>query len=263
MKKYLCSILIVVILSGCMAPQHRLEPKLLSSLRRIVVVPIEPPPLTLAPAILEALGDVPVISAYPPEGAIILQLIAGIAVLIQKSKYEEKRANVLKTLEEWYKDDQTWVPTKVLAQEAGKQISKVNNFQVTVRHEMLTLPIEKREPTLLMENWYAPLREWYNQDVSDLNLDEYQREGVDAILEVGILNYEVFRGYFVLQVLTRIVNVSSGKVEAKARYISESPPPIGPPEELFRNQAEKFKKIFMVEARKQLNNNLKKIGLLP
>jgi len=263
MKKHLCSILIVVIISGCMVPGHRLEPKILSSMRRIVVVPIEPPPLTLAPALLEALGDVPVISGYPPEGAAVLQLIAGIVVLVQKSKYEEKRANILKTLEEWYADDQTWGPTKVLAHEAANQISKAHNFQVTVRHEMLTLPVEKREATLLMENWYAPLREWYNQDVSELNLEEYQREGVDAILEVGILNYEIYRGYFLLQVLTKIVNVSSGKVEAKARYICESPPPIGPPEELFRNQAERFKKIFMVEGRKQLNDNLKKIGLLP
>jgi hypothetical protein len=264
MKKYLCSLLILVTIYGCMVTEKRLAPEMSSSIRKIVVVPLEPPPLTLGPAILEALGDVPVIYGYPPEGAAVLQLIAGIAVLTQKSKYEEKRSNVLKVLEEWYASDQTWVPTRVLAHEAANQISKTHSFEVIVRDELHTLPaVKRREATLLMENWYAPLRAWYNQDISTVDTEKYQPQGVDTLLEVGILNYEIFRGYFLMQVLTKLVSVSSGKVEARARYITERPPPVGPPEELFRNQGERFKKIFMIEGRKQLNDNLKKIGLLP
>jgi len=263
MKKHICSLLIIVIIAGCMVSEKRLAAERLSGIRKIVVVPVEPPPLTLGPAILEALGDVPVISGYPPEGVAALTLISGIVVLTQQSKYEEKRENVLKVLEEWYSNDKTWVPTRVLAQEAANKISKTNSFEVILKKEMLTLPVEKRETTLLMENWYAPLRAWYNKDTSTLNIDEYQRQGVDAILEVGIVNYDIYRGYFVMQVLTKLVSVPSGKVEARARFITDNPPPIGLPDELFRNQGEKFKKIFMIEGRKQLNDNLKKIGLLP
>lgn len=263
MKKHICSLLITVIIAGCMVSEKRLAAERLSGIRKIVVVPVEPPPLNLGPAILEALGDVPVIAIYPPEGAAVLTLISGIVVLTQLSKYEERRENVLKILEDWYCNDKTWVPTRVLSHEAANKISAANSFEVITRQEMLTLPVEKRETTLLMENWYAPLRAWYNKDTSTLNIDECQRKGVDAILEVGILNYEIFRGYFVMQVLTKLVRVSSGKVEAKARFFTENPPPIGLPDELFRNQGEQFKKIFMIEGRKLLNSNLKKIGLLP
>ncbi|MDH4266970.1 MAG: hypothetical protein OEW45_15170 [Deltaproteobacteria bacterium] len=260
--KLLCYLLMIVILSACMATQRRLAPDIFSTIRKIVVVPVQPPPLILGPAILEALGDVSVMSGYPPEGAAALTFISGIAVLTQLSKYEEKRANILKELEEWYSSDKAWVPTRILANEAASQISKIHSFEVIVSEELHTLSaVNRKEATLFMENWYAPLRAWYKRDVSTVNTEKYQLQGVDTLLEVGILNYEIFRGNFLMQVLTKMVSVSSGKVVAKARSIVESPPPIGPPEEVFRNQGERFKKIFMNEGRKQLNENLKKLGL--
>jgi|GEM_PF-1900876 len=260
--KLLCCLLTLAILPACMATQRRLAPEILFAIRKMVVVPVQPPPLILGPAILEALGNVPIMSAYPPEGAAALTIISGIAVLTQLSKYEEKRANALKVLEEWYTSDKAWIPTRVLAHEAASQISKILSVEVIVSKELHTLSAgHRKEATLFMENWYAPLRAWYKQDVSTVNIEKYQLQGVDTLLEVGILNYEIFRGCFLMQVLTKMVNVSSGKVVAKARSIVENPPPIGSPEELFRNQGERFKKIFMIEGRKQLNENLRKLGL--
>jgi len=245
-----------------MARQKGGTSEIFLSIKRVIVVPVEPPPLIISPSILEALGDVPIISGYPPEGGAVLTLISGIVVLSQLSKYEERRENVLKLLNEWNASDQTWIPTRALAQEAANQILESRNYDVVVRQELYAPPsLSKKEITWHMENWYAPLREWYNQDIPALKPEDYRRQDIDTALEIGIINYELHRGHLLIQVLTKLITISTGRVEARARSYEDVE--IGPPEKLFQNEAYEFKQIFVREGKKLLKDNFRKIGLLP
>ena len=166
-------------------------------------------------------------------------------------------------INEWYSSDQTWIPTRILAHEAASQIASAGPYDVVVSDKMYTpVSLKKREVTLLMENWYRPLRGWYNQSFSAMDPEECKRQDVDAVLEVGIINYEIDAyGRFLFQVLAKISNATTGQVEGKARsfeYLT-----IGPPHEMFQNNAEEFKKFVEEEGSKLLNENLIKIGLLP
>lgn len=269
MRKYFCIPLILVVLSGCVASQKVARPEIFSSIRKIVIVPVEPPPLSLTPAIFDAFPDasdeaqIGSGSLYPPQAVGPLILIAGIMVLPKIPTAYEERADVLKTLDEWYATDRVWVPTRILGQMAANRISTARPYDVVVRQELYTPPsLARKERTWHMENWYAPLREWYNQDKPALNSEEYNQQDIDAALEIGIINYEVITGNKLsIQVFTKLVSVSSGKVEARNRSYAQVQ--LGTPQELFRNQGQQFKKIFMDAGGSLLEYNLQKIGLIP
>ncbi|MGR9099682.1 MAG: hypothetical protein ACU826_03870 [Gammaproteobacteria bacterium] len=257
MKKSFCFLLLVVIgLSGCSTLHSKASPEVLASIRKIAVVPLEPPPLFLGPVILEALGDVPNFG-YP------LDIIGGIVVLTQLTKYKEERENMLEKQRTWHEKNQVWVPTRALAREAARRIAKAHSYEVSVSQKLQILPgVKNRAATWHMQNWYAPIKRWYDSDAVTLNTDDFRRQGIDAILEIGILNYEISRGYFYLQVMTKLTSVSSGKVVARARYIpGGTPPQVESYKRLFENEAAHFKEVFTTESGRQLGDNLKKMGL--
>ena len=267
MRKYLCILLIIVALAGCVASQKTARPEIFSSIHKIVIVPVEPPPLSLTPAIFDAWPDVSddvhIANLYSPRAVGPLVLIGGIVVATKLPNAVKRRADVLKTLDEWYASDRAWVPTRVLGHEAANRISADRSYEVIVRQELHTpSSLVKREATWHMENWYAPLRKWYNQDRPALIPEEYNRQDIDAFLEIGILNYEFITGNKLsIQVLTKLVSVSSGKVEARNRSYAQVQ--LGTPEELFRNQGEQFKQILMSVGGRLLESNLRQIGMIP
>ncbi len=53
-----------------------------------------------------------------------------------------------------------------------------------------------------MENWLAPIRAWYNGDISPFDYREFAEQGIDAVLEIGVLNYELVGGdHLLVQVM--------------------------------------------------------------
>jgi hypothetical protein len=233
-------------------------------MQRIIIVPVEPPPLTITPAFIEALSDSPVniIGGHPVADAGIL-LISGVVALVKLPKASKSKTNLEEAINKWYSSDQTWIPTRVLAFEAASQIASASPYEVVVSEKMYTPPsLKKREITLLMENWYRPLRGWYNQSFSALDPEKCKEQNVDAVLEVGIINYEIdAQGRFLFQVLIKLSNAAAGQVEGKARSFTYLK--IGPPHEMFQNNAEEFKKFVEEEGSRLLIENLIKIGLLP
>jgi hypothetical protein len=234
----------------------------IASMRKIMIVSLEPPPLTLTPALLEILGGGFIGVAYPPEGAIILALVSGIVVLVKRTRQQAETEQALKIFDEWNHQEQTWIPTRALAQEAAKQASAIGHSEIILAKELHTLSsLTKKERSWHMENWYAPLREWYNQDISPLNYEGFKRQGIDGVLEVGILNYEIYRDHLFMQVMNKLIDASTGRVAGRARSLSYRW--VGPPRELFMSGGEKFKNIFMEEGVKLLQENLRRIGFPP
>lgn len=267
MKKYLCFILIVVTFPGCLASEKLGRSDVFSSIRRILIVPVEPPPLTLTPAIFDAWpassGDVSIGNLYPPDAAAALFIISGIAALSRLPEYHNIRTKALTTLDEWYASDQSWIPTRILCHESVALISSSRSYEIIVRQALYTpSSLKSREVTLTMENWLAPLREWYNQEKPALSPDDYNRNDIDAVLEVGILNYEMITGNILsIQVFTKLIDVTSGNVEARDRCYAQIN--VGAPYDLFKNGGHRFKKIFKEAGGRLLECSLKKIGLIP
>lgn len=267
MKKYLCFILIVATFPGCLASEKMGRSDVFSSIRQILIVPVEPPPLTMTPAIFDAWpassADVSIGNLYPPDAAGALFIISGIAALARLPKYENIRSKALTTLDEWYASDESWVPTRILCQESVPLISSSRSYEIIVRQALYTPPsLKSREVTLTMENWLAPLREWYNQEKPALGPEEYNRKDIDAVLEVGIINYEIITGNKLsIQVFTKLIDVTSCIVEARDRCYAQID--VGDPYELFKNGGHRFKKIFKEAGGRLLACCFRKIGLVP
>lgn len=267
MNKYLCFIFSLVTLSGCLASEKMGRPDIYSSIRRILIVPVEPPPLTMTPAIFDAWpassADAYTGSLYPPTAAGALFIISGIVAIARLPQYDKLREKALTTLGDWYASDQSWVPTRVLCYESANLISSSRSYEIIVRQELYTpSSLKSREVTWTMENWYAPLRKWYNREEPALSPEEYKQKDIDAVLEVGIINYELITGNILsIQVFTKLINVATGIVEARDRCYTQIN--VGPPYELFKNQGHRFKKIFKEVGESLLECNLKKIGLIP
>lgn len=246
-------------------------------MRKIIIVPVEPPPLTVSGGVFKACDESDLIDegnqgdegvsgslhpAIAPAAALII-VVGGIYYLVNLPKAKRLRADLEETINEWYSSDRIWIPTRVLAREAAYQIASANSYEAVVSEKMYSPPsLKKREITFFMENWYRPLRGWYNQNFAALELEECKRQGVDAVLEIGIINYEIdAQGSFILQVFIKLCSVATRRVEGRAKSIVFLK--VGCPQEIFKNQAETFKKIFEEEGGKLLKQDLIQVGLLP
>ena len=110
-----------------------------------------------------------------------------------------------------------WSPTRELAEEAAAQLRAVGGTRVvTTSPGYRELDVENRRATWHMENWYRPIRAWYEDTATDVR---YQTEtGPDAmVLEVGLLNYEWNTANLSIQVMLRLVDAETGQLIGRTR----------------------------------------------
>ena len=81
------------------------------------------------------------------------------------------------------------MPTAGLAMLAAQQINQGGKRQARVIDGYGRLPIQDRSVNEFLENWMAPVRRWYNADVSTVEYSELDAARADAVLEIGILNH--------------------------------------------------------------------------
>ncbi len=157
--------------------------------------------------------------------------------------------------------DQTWLPTVVVANEIAHRLERESNLIITLKKEIASFPggVDRRQ-TFFMEGWYAPIRAWYTSGRSSFNYSNMASDGVDAVLEVGISNYEFVFDRFVLQINLKFVDAKSGEVIGKAREYAM--PSVGPTSKLFTNEGRPFKKMVADLINQLVPQALRNIGLL-
>ena len=92
------------------------------------------------------------------------------------------------------------MPTVGLAGETANQLRAGWGAGVEVVDGYLALPrIVDRNRTYLMENWLAPIRAWYNENESSFGYVQLLNKDIDAVVEVGIANYEMVGGALLIR----------------------------------------------------------------
>jgi hypothetical protein len=268
MKRILVSFLILALSSGCMSAAIKAPEETVRGIRRIVVVPMEAPPLEVAPLALS--GNFAGASSYlvlAPDRIIAATgkvgvMVFGIFMLMELPAASREAAKIAESLDDMLGSGDAWIPTAVLAQEATRRIASAGKHDVVMERAFLKYPgITNRERTVLLENWMAPIRDWYGQDVSPFDHRAYKDRGGDAVLEVGLSNYSLYQDHMILQVLLKLVDPGTGRVIGRSRETDLLR--IKQPSLLFSENGQPFKEFFTELGGKLVDADLVAIGLKP
>jgi hypothetical protein len=249
-------IICILFFSGCVSTQIIPPKDRISQIHTIEVVAMEPPPLTVSG---ELSGLAGLSGAYGP-GAGGLLIIYGVVVLAKEKDWLQSTP----TSSEYYQSilawDNVWVPTVILVDHAAEILRKNSNADIKLQSGFKDVPgIKNRSSTIFMENWYAPLRSWYNADVSVL--ENHAELKADAILEVGIINYEIMGEDLMLQVVVKLVDGKTGAVIGRSRNADVIN--LGSKKIAFSNNANIFKEKYSVLGNVLLEKTLRNLNMIP
>lgn len=239
--------------------------------RGIVIVALEPPPLTFGPGIdaEQALaantgaGLSWSASEAVAEAGRTLFAISGIVILAslpERTRQADQRAA---SAEAVLNAADAWVPTVVLAEEAQALLQQAGVSSVRRSDQVRPVPgIEKRERTITMHNWYQPVATWYGMSKTPFSYAAPEVNPGERVLEVALSNFELGPGR-VLYVLvsTKLVDPVTGQLIRKARKMVY--PETADANTLFAGDASAFKQTFAAAGRDALRSNLRSMGLLP
>ena len=240
-------------------------------MQRIAVVPMESPPIEIPPfeskKILARAFGTSAFMAQVPQDSIqqsgrVGVMVFGIFMLTQLPGEIKSSAKAADSVEDMLNSEEAWIPTIVFAEEAAKQITAQGEHDVTVIKKVQIFPgLTNRERTWNLENWYAPIRSWYNQKTSQFDYKSLEDQRIDAVLEVGLLNYILMSDRILLQVMLKLIDPATGKVLGRARafdfeFFSGT-------DGLFEDNGQPFKNLVGGLGGRLVTEDLKSIGLLP
>jgi len=223
MKRPVLFLLLLVLAGGCVHPGIKPRAGAIESGRRIVIVPIEPPPLALPPFLSSAglFRDAQSLSWV--EGPVSgtgrgLAVVSGILLFAELPEATRKAAKRSRSLEEMLSRERLWCPTAVLAQSASELLaaSSVREVVIVTNYQRL-VAVQNRAMTWHMENWYIPISDWYNQKTSSFTYAMPESGRGEYVLEVGLSNYELSGGHLFIHVMVKLLDPSDGKVLGRAR----------------------------------------------
>jgi hypothetical protein len=220
-------------LFGCVTPGIVPSTETLDRLRVIAVIAVETPPLlahprteaeraaTLRVGLTLPGGYVgPAASTIAPPPVVMYRTVGAtyvgltLAALVASSVPREGEfATMTKDM------PADWMPSPGLAKVAAQLLKHRAKTQVLVVEGYARLPVEDRSVNLLLENWMAPVRRWYNAESSMLSGTELDAGRVDAILEIGVTNYEWAFNDFIMHVHVKLSDAATKKVLGKARRV--------------------------------------------
>jgi hypothetical protein len=186
-----------------------------------------------------------------------------VAVLIELPAAARRAAGVSESLQTALDAGETWAPSVVAAEEARAQLA-ANGFEVRAEAGLRPIPgLRDRGRTVLMENWLAPIRAWYNDTTPAPCRDAAPSGGASYRLEVGIVNYEITGDRLLLQVMMKVIDCPGGAVIGRSRAAvePESMPRVGPFAETFAGDATAFKQIVAASCRPLVSTCLARLGL--
>jgi hypothetical protein len=152
-----------------------------------------------------------------PTGGMILTSVFGIAMLIEAGSSGIKAPGDQATIEKAIVE--LWMPTVEFAKYAKLKLD--SSFEVNLTEFYYKLPVTDRTTTWHMENWLGPFRRWYNEDVSSVDYAMIA-DNSNAVLEVGLGNYEYYAGKLLMQVHLKLVDPKTKMAIGRCRVSSHS-----------------------------------------
>jgi hypothetical protein len=256
----------ILVMTGCVVPAFSPPRPRVAEISRLVVVPVEPPPLQVTDYRLvrdRGLGESIIVGTPSAGGGGALVALGGVVMLIDwaasgKDPITRSHERFM-SLSDLLTKGLVWSPTRELAEEATAQLrSSANGRLVTTSPMYRMLPIENRGRTWHMENWLRPIRAWYAEETAGTDLQV--EPGTDTLLELSLSNYEWHTHRFVVQVMMRLVDVRSGRVIGRTRDWAY--PEVGRAVELLANDSAGLKTVFVNTARPLVAAGLKDLGLI-
>lgn len=229
---------------------------------RIHLVPMEVPPLSVASA-YAATGSSSIVQFLPRYNigmARTVGVLSGIVLLIELPEMSRRRLEYPLPVQDAIRPVETWQLSVALAQEALHLVGAAGRTP-TLAPEVRPIPgVEQRERTLLMENWMAPVRAWYNDTLPSTRYAGLAANRVEAVAEIGVSNYEIFAGKLLLQVHVKLIDPASGALVGRARASSYTDLPSM--DDAFAEDAKRFKESALRAGTDLLSACLRELRLL-
>jgi len=253
-------LIIVSYFTGCISNQILPTQNMISPTPSFEVVAMEPPPLTVTTAMSTGFLIPGFAGVYGP-GAAALALVYGVIVVINAPNDYRESIRASKEYEDMLSSNGIWIPTVILANKTAEILESAGKGKITLRSGYVKVPsIIQRERTILMENWYAPIRAWYNANPSLLHYDTHDERVSDLILEVGIISYEIYGDNLMLTVMVKMVDPRDGQVYG--RVSNSEMLYVGSAKDLFNDDARGFKDVFNRLGFRLLNECLINLSLV-
>lgn len=291
MRNWILLALITVLSSGCLSSQIVPKESLLQSMRTISIVPIESPPLLLTPRTEEdratiiamirsaaapttasapmgagpgaSLAQLAAPFTFAPSvglrsGAAVVVVIGGMSMLFEAAssgkEISEEAGEVMID-----HPSERWLPSIEYAKTAVLALQQRGYHEVRMIDGYASLPVADRSITWHMENWLAPIRRWYNSNVSKVDYAPLGSVKADVILEVGVMNYEYAFERLFLQVWVKLIDPTTKQVLGRARNFEQST--AQPLALLLQNNAEGMKRLALEIGNRSLAKCLADVGL--
>ena len=252
-------LLLIAITAGRVFGKPALDKSKAASLTHVHVVAIEGPPLSGLDLSKARLPGAPLVAGGAMLQAGGLAIVGGVLMLMAIPEANAQSAAASQEIESLLDKTEIWEPTLELANEAMRQLSAANEYAVSVDERIMPLPgVKRKEATLFMENWMAPVRAWQAATLSPFVYSEEPRDGV--VLEVGLLNYELSGSRFLVQVKMKVVDRTNGVTLARTRAYSYKK--VDDLDRLFEDDAAGYKQMFRETTTPLVTRCLTKIGLL-
>lgn len=251
--------LAAAVAAGCVGPPVLPDEAAAGRFQRLLLVPMEARPLSVDAA-YAASGPALIVHFLPRYTlgmARAVGVLSSILVLIELSETSQRKSESPPMA----RPAEAWLPTAALAAEAQRLLAAAGK-PTRVAQDVQPMPgVEERGRTVLMENWMTPIRAWYNDDTPSQRYAALAAEGIEAVAEVGISNYEVYAGKLLLQVHVKLIDPATGKVLGRTRAHSFTALP--PMDEAFAADAQRFKESVIHAGRPLIAACMKELHLLP
>lgn len=268
---FLCLFPVTSLLSGCQIETVRLSVENAASMKGVMLVALETPPLEVIPDLLETRQPVirsletmeisvysePALYRYPGGILIFGQSVSDDNIdKLADSDTLLTRGNTPFSNEP--KFSQPWLPTQELVFRTAELLSKQGMkviFNGMYRH--LSLNSEQRQSHL--SHWHDAIAQWYEEKISPIDYTKLATTPVDAVIEVGINDFRIFEGQINIQVLMKVIEPKSGRVLAKTGNSDYVNPSFA--ETLLLPDGSAFKQLISKMGIKLIESDFKSIGL--
>lgn len=218
---------LVFMLSACLAPPIKPPSDKLETISKILVVPMESPPLEVFPdPMMEgALGyGQNVYENLPLSLTVSDQLYKSFGGVLTVGRVENGTSDApmpqqktpihngpisgLRPLAE-FRD--YWISSLVIAEQTVARLNTARRGAV-LSSQYRSLPMPDEDRTAYLGNWRSAFQRWYDDETARLDYRQLAADDVDAVLEVGVGAYRIFYGQVSLQLLLKLIDPASGHV---------------------------------------------------
>ena len=166
-------------------------------------------------------------------------VLSGVALLLELPELSRRVREYPPSVQSQIGLTETWPLTVELSHEASRLLTAAGKTSTVSAEVQPIAGIQDRGQTVLMENWMAPVRAWYNDESPSPRYAALRVNGVVAVAEIGISNYEVYAGKLLLQVHVKLIEPATGQLLGRARASSFTELPSM--DEAFADDAKRFK----------------------